>query len=139
MSDRCLSFIAVALRVMGRFDEALTTIDESFSFTARTGQHYYAAERHRLKGELLAARNPSDAGQAERCFRTAIDIARKQHARSWELRAATSLARLAKGTEREDEARTILASTYGWFTEGFNIPDLKDARTLLNELSNRNG
>jgi DNA-binding winged helix-turn-helix (wHTH) protein/tetratricopeptide (TPR) repeat protein len=142
MSDRCLSFIAIALREMGRFDEALTAIDESFSFTARTGQHYYEAELHRLKGELLASRNPSDADKAERCFRTAIDIARKQHARSWELRAATSLARLAKGTEREAEARAALAATYGWFTEGFDTRDLKDARALLNQTGsspNRHG
>jgi DNA-binding winged helix-turn-helix (wHTH) protein/tetratricopeptide (TPR) repeat protein len=139
MSDRCLSFIAIALSQMGRFDEALTTIDESFSFIERTGQHYYAAELHRLKGELLVARHPSDAGQAERCFRSAIDIARKHHARSWELRAATSLARVARGTARVDEARTILAATYGWFTEGFNTQDLKDARALLDELSNRDG
>jgi predicted ATPase len=139
MYDRCLSFLAIALRGMGRFDEALTTIDESFSFTERTGQHYYEAELHRLKGELLLARDPSDAGRAEHCFRSAIDIARAQHARSWELRAATSLARLARGTKGADEARTILAAIYGWFTEGFNIPDLKDARALLSELSNRSG
>jgi len=135
MSDRCLSFIAIALSRMGRSDEALKTIDESFRFTVRTGQHYYEAELHRLKGELLLARNPSDTAQAERCFRSAIDIARKQHARSWELRAATSLARLARGTERESEAQTILTAIYGWFTEGFNTPDLKDARALLSKLS----
>jgi DNA-binding winged helix-turn-helix (wHTH) protein/predicted ATPase len=135
MSDRCLSFIAIALSRMGRFDEALKAIDESFCFTERTGQHYYEAELHRLKGELLLARNPSDGARAERCFRSAIDIAREQRARSWELRAATSLARLAGGTKREDEARTILAATYGWFTEGFDTADLKDAKALLEELS----
>ena len=134
MSDRCLSFIAIALSRMGRFDEALETIDESFPFTVRTGQHYYEAELHRLKGELLLARNSSDAAQAELCFRSAIDIARKQHARSWELRAATSLARLARGTKRESEARNNLSAIYRWFTEGFNTPDLKDARAALSEL-----
>jgi hypothetical protein len=72
-----------------------------------------------------------------RCFRSAIDIARKQQARSWEFRAATSLARLARGTEREGEARTILMAAYGWFTEGFDTRDLKDARGLLNELSDK--
>jgi DNA-binding winged helix-turn-helix (wHTH) protein/predicted ATPase len=131
MYDRCLSFIAIALSRMGRFDEALKAIDESFSFTDRTGQHYYEAELHRLRGELLLARNPSDGAQAERCFRSAIDIAREQQARSWELRAAMSLARLARGTKRKDEARTILAATYEWFTEGFDTLDLKDARALL--------
>ncbi len=137
MYDRCLSFIAIALSRMGRFDEALKAIDESFSFTERTGQHYYEAELHRLKGELLLARNPSDGARAERSFRSAIDIAREQQARSWELRAATSLARLARGTKREGEARTILMAAYGWFTEGFDTRDLKDARALLNELSDK--
>jgi len=137
MYDRCLSFIAIALSRMGRFDEALKAIDESFSFTDRTGQHYYEAELHRLKGELLLARNPSDGARAERCFRSAIDIAREQQARSWELRAATSLARLARGSKREGEARTILMAVYGWFTEGFDTRDLKDARALLNELSDK--
>ena len=137
MYDRCLSFIAVALSRMGRSDEAIKTIDESFSFTDRTGQHYYEAELHRLKGELLLTRNPSDGARAERCFRSAIDIAHEQQAHSWELRAATSLARLAKGTKRKDEARTILTAAYGWFTEGFDTRDLKDARALLNELSDK--
>ena len=131
--DRCLSFIAIALSRVGRFDEALKAIDESFSFTDKTGQHYYKAELHRLKGELLLARDPSDGARAERCFRSAIDIAREQQARSWELRAATSLARLARGTKRKEDARTILTATYGWFTEGFDTRDLKDARVLLNE------
>jgi predicted ATPase len=98
--DRSLSFIAIALSRMGRFDEALKAIDESFSFTDRTGQHYYEAELHRLKGELLLARNPSDGAPAERCFRSAVDIAREQHAKSWELRATTSLARLARQTRQ---------------------------------------
>ncbi len=132
MYDRCLSFIAIALGRMGRFDEALKAIDESFSFTERTGQHYYEAELHRLEGELLLARNRSDAARAERYFRSAIDIAREQQARSWELRAATSLARLAKGTKREREARTSLIAAYEWFTEGFDTRDLTDAKALIN-------
>jgi DNA-binding winged helix-turn-helix (wHTH) protein/predicted ATPase len=135
MYDRCLSFIAIALSRMGRFDEALEAIEQSFSFTERTGQQYYEAELHRLKGELLLARNPSDGARAEQCFRSAIDIAREQRARSWELRAATSLARLTGGTKREGEARTILRATYRWFTEGFDTPDLKDAGALLNDLN----
>ena len=137
MYDRCLSFIAIALSRMGRFDEALKAIDESFSFIDRTGQHYYEAELHRLKGELLLARNPSDGGPAERCFRSAIEIAREQQARSWELRAATSLARLTRGTKLVGETRTILMAAYGSFTEGFDTLDLKDARALLNELSDK--
>jgi DNA-binding winged helix-turn-helix (wHTH) protein/predicted ATPase len=135
--DRCLSFIAIALGRMGQFEEALKAIDESILFTGRTGQHYYEAELHRLMGELLLARDPSDGARAERCFRSAIDIAGEQHARSWELRATTSLARLARGTRCEDEARKRLMASYGWFTEGFDTQDLKDARALLDELNDK--
>jgi DNA-binding winged helix-turn-helix (wHTH) protein/tetratricopeptide (TPR) repeat protein len=135
MYDRCLAFLAIALKGMGRFDEALKSIDESFSFTARTGQHYYEAELHRLRGELLLAQDPSDAGRAEGCFRSAIDIARAQRARSWELRAATSLARLLCDTGRRDEAHAILSEIYHWFTEGFDTRDLIEAKAVLDELS----
>jgi predicted ATPase len=90
---------------------------------------------HHVKGKLLLAQNPSDAAEAELYFRTAIEIARRQSARSPELRATTSLARLLDQTGRRDEARTMLAEIYNWFTEGFDTVDLKDARTLLDELS----
>ena len=89
---------------------------------------------HRVKGELLLAQNPSDVAEAERCFRTAIEIARRQTARSEELRATTSLARLLNEQGRRVEARTMLAEIYGWFTEGFDTADLKDAKALLVEL-----
>ena len=89
---------------------------------------------HRLKGELLLAQRASNAADAEKCFRTAIEIARKQHAKSWELRATTSLARLLAKQRKHDKARTMLAEIYNWFTEGFDTADLKDAKTLLDEL-----
>jgi predicted ATPase len=73
---------------------------------------------------------------AERCFRTGIEVARKQHAKLWELRATTSLARLLRDTGRRDEARAMLADIYDWFTEGFDTADLKDAKALLEELRN---
>jgi predicted ATPase len=79
--------------------------------------------------------NPSDVAEAERCFRTAIEIARRQSARSPELRATTSLARLLDEQGRREEARTTLAEIYGWFTEGFDTADLKDAKALLEELN----
>src|SRR5271163_3130886 len=126
ISDRWFTFIATALGRLGRFDEALRQLDESFPFIERSGQRYYEAELHRLKGELLLGRDASNAAQAEQSFRTAIEIARKQHAKSWELRATTSLARMLRDTNR-DEARSMLAGIYGWFTEGFDTPDLKDA------------
>ena len=134
ISDRCLAFVASALGRMGRFDEALRTVKESFPFIERSGQRYYEAEMHRLKGELLLAQDSSNAAHTQLSFRTAIEIARKQHAKSWELRATTSLARLLRETNRRDEARTMLAEIYNWFTEGFETADLKDAKALLQEL-----
>jgi hypothetical protein len=93
-----------------------------------------SVHQHNLKG-LLLVQNPSDVAEAEQCFRTAIEIARRQSARSIELRAATSLARLLAKQGRRDEARAMLAEIYGWFTEGFDTADLKHAKTLLDELS----
>ena len=90
---------------------------------------------HRLKGELLLAQDPSNAAQAEQSFRTAIEISRKQEAKSWELRATTSLARMLAEQGKRDEARAMLAEIYNWFTEGFDTADLKDAKALLGELS----
>ena len=89
---------------------------------------------HRLKGELLLAQDSSNAAQAQQSFRTAIEMAQAQSAKSWELRAATSLARLLRETNRHNEARTMLAEIYNWFTEGFETADLKDAKALLQEL-----
>jgi predicted ATPase len=91
---------------------------------------------YRLKGELLLLRNLSGATDAENCFRKAIEIAQRQQAKSWELRATMSLARLLAPQGRRDEAGTRLAEIYNWFTEGFDTADLKDAKTLLEELSN---
>ena len=134
ISDRYFTFIANALGRLGRFDEGLRVVDESFPFIERSGQRYYEAELHRLKGEMLLGQDSSNAAQAEQSFRTAIEISRKQHAKSWELRAITSLARLLAKQHKRDEARMMLAEIYNWFTEGFDTPDLKDAEALLEEL-----
>ena len=134
ISDRCLAFLAAAFGQMVSFDEGLHAIDEGFQFIERTGQRYYEAELHRLKGKLLVAPNSSNA-QAEKCFRAAIDVARRQHAKSWDLRATTSLARLLRDTNQRDEARAMLAEIYNWFTEGFDTADLKDAKALLDQLA----
>jgi predicted ATPase len=83
----------------------------------------------------LLVQNPSDGAEAEQCFRTAIEIARRQSARSQELRATTSLARLLDNQGKRNEARAMLAEIYNWFTEGFDTADMKDARALLDELS----
>ena len=124
------SLLAEACASLGRIDEALTVLDESLPM-AETEQHYYEAELHRLRGEVMLMRTDADRKGAERCFRKAIDIARSQSAKSWELRATTSLSRLLAKQGKRDEARTILADIYNWFTEGFNTADLKDAKALF--------
>jgi predicted ATPase len=88
-----------------------------------------------VKGELLLIRDPPDEAEVERCFRTPIDVARRQKAKFFELRATMSLARLLAKQVRRDEARTMLAGLYGWFTEGRDTKDLKEAKTLLDELA----
>src|SRR5262249_51456920 len=89
----------------------------------------------RLKGELLLQQNSANQADAETCFHHALDIARSQQAKSLELRATTSLARLWQQQGKRQEAHDLLASVYNWFTEGFDTADLKDAKTLLDELS----
>jgi predicted ATPase len=91
------------------------------------------AELYRIKGELLLEK--ADTSEAEQCFKKALDIARRQEAKSWELRAATSLSRLWRGQDRAAEARELLAGVYGWFAEGFGTHDLIEAKMLLDELS----
>ena len=89
---------------------------------------------HRLKGELLLRRDDSNAVESQRCFERAIEIARGQNGKSLELRATMSLARLLTRQGHRDEARAMLAEIYGWFTEGFDTADLKNAKALLDEL-----
>jgi predicted ATPase len=99
-------------------------------------EHNWDAEIHRLKGELLLKQNDSAAAEAQKCFERAIEIARNQSTKSFELRATTSLARLLATQGHRDEARTILAAIYNWFSEGFDTADLKDAKALLDQLAN---
>ena len=97
-----------------------------------TGERYWEVELHRLKGTLLLTRSAEP--QAEACFRQALDVARRQHAKSLELRAAMSLARLWQRQGKGAEAHELLAPVYGWFTEWFDTPDLQEARALLEGL-----
>ena len=131
ITDRGLTFIATALGRAGRFEEALATLEEAFLFIERTGQRYYQAELHRLKGELLLGHDLANAAAAEQSFQSALDISRRQRAKSWELRASNSLARLLRDSNRREEARSLLDEIYGSFTEGFDTADLKDARRSL--------
>jgi tetratricopeptide (TPR) repeat protein len=132
-----LELIAVnGLGKAGSGADRLQLVVNALSGTSETGEKVCDAEFHRLLGELLLTENSGKTDEAERAFRTAIDVARRQSAKSWELRAVTSLARLLRDTNRRDEAHTMLADIYNWFTEGFDTADLKDAKALLEELSN---
>jgi class 3 adenylate cyclase/predicted ATPase len=120
--------------------EGLRAVDEGLAVLEKTGERWYEADLHRLKGVLtlqskvLGPRSKVKA-EAERHFRKAIEVTRRQSAKSWELRATISLARLLRDTGRRDEARTMLAEIYNWFTEGFDTADLKDAKALLERLN----
>jgi tetratricopeptide (TPR) repeat protein len=127
------SLLASGLGRIGRSQEGLQELEEGFASAAKTGEH--TLWLHHVKGELLLVQNPTDSAEAEQCFLTAIEIARRQSARLPELSATTSLARLLAKQGRRDEARAMLADIYGWFTEGFDIAYLKDAKALLDELS----
>jgi adenylate cyclase len=114
---------------------ALEMLSESRALMERSGERMYEAELHRVKGELLLMQEMADAREVEHCFRTAIEVARHQNAKSLELRATVSLARVLAKRGRRNDARLMLAEIYGWFTEGFDTADLKDAKALLDELS----
>ena len=129
-----LSYLAIGLGGIGQPEEALQVMEEGFASLAKTGEQISSPYQHHVKGRLLLAQNPSDSAKAERCFRTAIEIAQRQCARLAELGATTSLARLLAKQGRRDEAHTMLGDIYGWFTEGFDTADLKEARALLDEL-----
>lgn len=107
-------------------------VADAFACVERTGERYYEAELHRIQGELLLLSEPdARRADAEACFHRALEVARRQQARSLELRAATSLARFWLDDGRAPEARTLLAPIYDRFAEGLELPDLRDAHTLL--------
>jgi predicted ATPase len=130
-----LCFLAEACRETGRLDDGLHALTEAIDAAEEQENRHYEAEMHRLKGELLLKQDDSNAAEAQGCFRRAIEIARKQSAKSLELRATVSLARLLAQQACGVEARSMLAEIYQWFTEGFDTADLKDAKALLDELT----
>jgi class 3 adenylate cyclase/predicted ATPase len=132
-----ITFFAQACSEAGQPEEGLTALAEALDLMIRTRARCYEAELYRLKGELLLMQDASNALQAESCFQQAIEVARKQSAKSLELRATTSLARLLAGQGRRDQARAMLAEIYNWFTEGFDTADLQEAKQLLNELDQK--
>jgi predicted ATPase len=133
-----LALLAECLGKLSRIEEGLAMLAEGLALARRTGECFWEPELHRLQGELTLGRadaEPSAWGAAEACFRQALAVAQMQKARSLELRSVMSLSRLYRGRGRSAEARPLLAETYGWFTEGFETPDLQEARALLDELA----
>ncbi|HEV8325950.1 MAG TPA: hypothetical protein VGQ08_00580, partial [Nitrospiraceae bacterium] len=129
------ALLAEAYRKTGQRVEGLNVVADALAKARQTESRTYEAELHRIKGELLLRQAVVDEEQAESCFKQAIDVARVQQAKSWELRAAMSLSRLWQRQGKRDEARELLGTIYGWFTEGFDTGDLKAAKGLLDELT----
>ena len=136
-TPRQTAMLADSLRNAGNIQEGIGLIDQALSLVEATSEVDNKAEFLRLKGELLLALNPPNIEEAQANFLSAIELARHQSAKTWELRAATSLARLWCDNGRPAEARDLLSPVYNWFTEGFDFPDLTDARALLDELAQR--
>ena len=128
-----IALLARACEIAGQIEEGLTLLDDALQIVERTGERWFEAELNRHKGQLLLRQGHSEA--AEELYRKALSIAQEQEAKLWELRAAASLARLRRDQGRRAEARDLLAPVYGWFTEGFDTPDLKEAKALLDELA----
>ena len=122
---------AECLAKSGKRAEAVSLLNQSLACIEETGAKVDHAEILRLKGEVLLMGDRSATAEAERCFREAIEVARAQEGKWWELRTSVSLARLLRDTNRRDEARTMLSEIYNWFTEGFDLPDLQEAKALL--------
>jgi predicted ATPase len=130
-----LGSLAEALAMAGQPEEGLSTLDEALSFVEETDERHWQAELYRLRSDLLLMQG--DEAEAEASLHKAIKVARRQDAKSWELRATTNLARLWLQQGKGEEAQQVLALAYGWFTEGFDTPDLKEAKALLEELNQK--
>ena len=130
-----LALVAEAYGKSAQTEEGLALLSEALPVADKAGGRYWAAELYRLKGVLLLHQPFPDVTQAETWLSQALAIARRQQVKSWELRAATSLARLWQQQGKQAEAQALLAPVYGWFTEGFDTVDLQEAKALLEELA----
>ena len=130
-----LARLAVAYGQIGQVDEGLHLVTEALAVVDITGERYYEAELYRLHGDLLLRQAVAEAQAAEACFQRALSVARHQQAKSWELRAATSLSRLWQHQGRRAAAYDLFAPVYSWFTEGFDTADLREAKALLDALA----
>jgi predicted ATPase len=130
-----LAMLAEGLRKVGRHDDALGALGRGVARAEQQGQHHYDAELHRLRAEILLDTDGNAALEAEALFGHSLEIARRQEAKTFELRAATSLARLWQRQDKHAAARALLNPVYAWFTEGFGTRDLIDAKALLEDLA----
>jgi predicted ATPase len=129
------SYLAKAYAELGQFDDAWRCVGEAITAVETTKERMWEAGVHRTIGEIALLLPEPDAAKAQAYFERALSVARNQQAKSWELRAAMSLARLWRDQGRVQQARELLAPVYGWFTEGFDTRDLKEAKALLEELA----
>jgi tetratricopeptide (TPR) repeat protein len=134
MTTHASSVLAEACLRAGRYQEAMDAVAAGREHTQKTGEHFAESEIERIAGDALILMGAENAAEAEQCMRRAIAIAAEQGAKSWELRATMSLARLMMTQGKRDEARAILADIYNWFTEGFDTAGLKHAKSLLDDL-----
>jgi class 3 adenylate cyclase/predicted ATPase len=131
----CLGHLAIAYTELGQSDDARRCIDDAIEKVDRSKEKWCEAEVHRIAGEIALKSLAPDAEKAEKYFDRALAVARQQQAKSWELRAAMSMARLWRDQGKKQQARELLAPVYGWFTEGFDTLDLREAKALLDELA----
>jgi predicted ATPase len=131
----CLILLAEAAGHAGQVNEGLRLLAEALVALEASGRGDLLVEAYRLQGEFLLRQAIPDAAQAEACFQQALALARRQQAKSWELRAALSLGRLWQRQSKRAEAYDLLAPIYGWFTEGFDTADLQEAQALLEALA----
>ena len=131
MQPYFLALLAEAHGTLGEPEAGLTVLTEALTRVDTTGERWYEPELYRLKGALLLQQSLDHQAEAETCFHHALDLACNQQAKSFELRAATSLARLWHQQGKRQEAHDLLAPVYNWFTEGFDTADLQDAKALL--------
>ena len=129
------SLLALAHADLGQFDDAWRCVEEAMAKISTNNERWFEAEANRIGGEIALKSPEPDASKAEAYFERALTVARQQQAKSWELRAAMSMARLWRDRGKREEAREFLAPVYGWFTEGFDTCDLNEAKALLDELS----
>ena len=130
-----LALLAEAQGTLGEPEAGLTVLTEALTLVNTTGERLWEPKLYCLKGELLLQQSSDNQAEAETCFHHALEIARSQQAKSFELRTATSLARLWQQQGKRQEAHDLLAPVYYWFTEGFDMADLQEAKALLEELA----